>query len=230
MAKFSTKSSAEHTGWTCRSSIAVVSHLVGDRSLASFHCECCPRLSSGALLTRYSVGDVLDLLLARMVIETAKQVDGGLPGHVVSQMYMNAMIDFAIGFVPFLGDIADAVFKCNTRNAVLLEKELRKRGKARLKGQAVEADPSLPDDWDREEQELNRHHGGPPPTYDGAAGAAPAAGSTGPALPPGAQANSGRSWFGGSGRQRQNDVEMAQNAPPQPQRAQSKRLQRERRG
>ena len=158
-----------------------------------------------------------------MVIETAKQVDGGLPGHVVSQMYMNAMIDFAIGFVPFLGDIADAVFKCNTRNAVLLEKELRKRGKARLKGQAVGPDPSSPDDWDREEQELNRRHGGPPPTYDGAAG------STGPALPLRTQANPGRSWFGGSGRQRQNDVESAQNAPQQPQRSQSKRLQRERR-
>lgn len=40
---------------------------------------------------------------------------------------MNLVFDFIIGLVPFLGDIADAIYKCNTKNYLLLEKELIKR-------------------------------------------------------------------------------------------------------
>jgi hypothetical protein len=43
-------------------------------------------------------------------------------------MYTNLMIDFVIGLIPVLGDFADAIFKCNTRNNILLEKFLRERG------------------------------------------------------------------------------------------------------
>src|SRR5208282_3845948 len=43
-------------------------------------------------------------------------------------MYMNLMIDFGVGLVPVLGDLADAWFKCNTRNNILLERFLRERG------------------------------------------------------------------------------------------------------
>lgn len=45
-------------------------------------------------------------------------------------MVMNIIIDFVIGLVPFLGDIADTFFRCNTRNAVALEKMLNARVKA----------------------------------------------------------------------------------------------------
>lgn len=44
-------------------------------------------------------------------------------------MVMNIIIDFVIGLVPFLGDIADTFFRCNTRNAVALEKMLNARVK-----------------------------------------------------------------------------------------------------
>jgi hypothetical protein len=37
-------------------------------------------------------------------------------------------LDFGIGLVPVIGDIADAWFKCNTRNNVLLERFLREKG------------------------------------------------------------------------------------------------------
>jgi hypothetical protein len=43
-------------------------------------------------------------------------------------MYTNLMIDFGVGLIPLLGDFADAWFKCNTRNNVLLERYLRERG------------------------------------------------------------------------------------------------------
>jgi Domain of unknown function (DUF4112) len=43
-------------------------------------------------------------------------------------MYTNLAIDFGIGLVPVLGDFADAWFKCNTRNNMLLERYLREKG------------------------------------------------------------------------------------------------------
>lgn len=46
-----------------------------------------------------------------------------------SLMMANVVFDGAIGLVPFFGDIADTIFKCNTRNAVLLENLLTKRAR-----------------------------------------------------------------------------------------------------
>lgn len=77
-----------------------------------------------------------------------------LPRSVVSKMQLNMAIDFAIGLVPFLGDIADAIYKCNTKNVVLLEAELRKRGAARLTPaqRRNTVDPSLEDEYDYDGQ------------------------------------------------------------------------------
>ncbi len=47
-------------------------------------------------------------------------------------MLINLAFDFFIGLVPFLGDIADAIYKCNTKNYLLLEKELVRRAVQRL--------------------------------------------------------------------------------------------------
>ena len=46
-----------------------------------------------------------------------------------SLMMANLVFDAAIGLVPVVGDIADTVFKCNTRNAILLELLLTKRAR-----------------------------------------------------------------------------------------------------
>jgi hypothetical protein len=77
-------------------------------------------------------------------------------------MLMNVVLDCVIGFIPFIGDIADAIYKCNTRNAILLEKHLRdktnKIDKARAKnghptGQAQRpVDLSLPEEFDKYEE------------------------------------------------------------------------------
>lgn len=45
--------------------------------------------------------------MAMMVLRTCEQVEGGLPSSVKSKMMMNIVLDFGIGLVPFLGDIAD---------------------------------------------------------------------------------------------------------------------------
>jgi len=108
-----------------------------------------------------AVGDVADMLLALIVFRTICQVEPPLSTSTKSKMQMNIVIDFVIGLVPFIGDLADAAYKCNTKNVVLLEEELRERGRKRIRqsGQAYPAvDPSLADDWDGEDEE----HGNPP--------------------------------------------------------------------
>jgi hypothetical protein len=77
-------------------------------------------------------------MLACMVMKTCEQVNPPLPASVRGKMQMNLAIDFIIRFVPFIGDFADAIYKCNTRNAALLENELRKRGESRLSVRPLE--------------------------------------------------------------------------------------------
>lgn len=45
--------------------------------------------------------------MAMMVYRTCQQVEGGLPAAVQSQMVFNIVVDFFIGLVPFVGDLAD---------------------------------------------------------------------------------------------------------------------------
>jgi hypothetical protein len=109
-------------------------------------------------------GDALDAFMALMVFRTCTQVEGGLPANVKSKMIFNIILDFAVGLVPFLGDIADALFRANTRNAVELEKYLRKKGAQNLEaaGQRKPSiDPSDPEEFDRQ---MTEQHG-PPPGY-----------------------------------------------------------------
>ncbi|KAJ6261925.1 hypothetical protein Dda_2724 [Drechslerella dactyloides] len=107
------------------------------------------------------IGDGLDMLLALMVVRTATQVQ--LPTFLLLHMLINVAFDFVIGLIPFLGDLIDAGYKCNTRNAVLLERHLRQVGRARLKEQGIidpednslptgSADESGPSDIDLEAQ------------------------------------------------------------------------------
>lgn len=65
-----------------------------------------------------------------LVVRKARQIEGGLPAALYSRMLFNIVLDFAIGLVPFLGDVADAWFKANTRNAWLLEDYLLKKTQA----------------------------------------------------------------------------------------------------
>lgn len=108
------------------------------------------------------IGDVIDALLALMVVQTCRGVEGGLPSGVQMQMMFNIALDFGVGLMPLVGDMMDAVFKANTRNAVVLEKYLRQKGALALKaqGRQPQIDPSDPDEFDRQEDS-----DGPPPQY-----------------------------------------------------------------
>lgn len=54
----------------------------------------------------------MDAMMAIMVMRTADQITGGLPADVRMKMYMNIIVDFGIGLVPFLGDVS---FTCYIR-------------------------------------------------------------------------------------------------------------------
>lgn len=150
-------------------------------------------------------GDVLDMFMAMMVFKTCNQIDGGLPAGLRSKMIFNIVVDFFIGLVPFIGDIADAAFRCNSRNALLLEQHLREKGKENLRknGLPVPAvDPSSPEEFDRVQREAQeggtttphrqRSHRAHPPAE--------------PAAPEPAQVRNDSRWFGRS-KSRPHDVE-----------------------
>lgn len=102
-----------------------------------------------------------------MVYRTACSVEPPLKAATKLQMQINIVIDFVVGLIPFIGDIADAAYKCNTKNAVLLEQELRERGQKRIAGtpQAQHPDPSLADEYDYADEEVLNNQHGPPPGY-----------------------------------------------------------------
>lgn len=105
------------------------------------------------------VGDAIDAFLALLVLKTCLTVEGGLPDALKIRMIFNIFFDFVIGLVPFLGDLVDAIFRCNTRNAILLEEYLRQKGRKNLHvtGQPIPStDPSDPFEFDRRESNLPR--------------------------------------------------------------------------
>jgi len=146
------------------------------------------------------IGDVIDFLFAYMVFRTCCSVNPPLPRATVTRMQLNIAIDFAIGLVPFLGDIADAIYKCNTKNVVLLEKELRKRGAQRLTPAQKQntVDPSLEDEYDYDGQGGVMVQEAPPPRYNSQR----------------EHRDDGRG--GRSGGRNDRDLESGGNAPPKP--------------
>ncbi|CAD6506138.1 BgTH12-07068 [Blumeria graminis f. sp. triticale] len=101
------------------------------------------------------IGDAIDAFMALMVFRTCQQVEGGLPQSISLKMMANIIIDFCIGLVPVMGDICDAMFRANTRNAVVLENFLRDKGAKNLMGHSDNPppDPSDPEEFDRRERE-----------------------------------------------------------------------------
>ncbi len=49
-------------------------------------------------------------------------------------MMFNIALDFGVGLIPILGDVADAIYRANTRNAWLLEAYLAKKAEAQRIG------------------------------------------------------------------------------------------------
>lgn len=69
-----------------------------------------------------------------LVIRKAREAD--LPPWLIGKMLFNNAVSAFSGIVPVVGDIVVAVYKANSRNAMLLEEFLRIRGEEYLKLQA----------------------------------------------------------------------------------------------
>ncbi|KAJ4202806.1 hypothetical protein NW767_005568 [Fusarium falciforme] len=188
--------------------------------LALFSC-CGVRFGWGSALGLIpAIGDVLDMLMAILVLKTCMQIDGGLPTSVKARMMVNILFDFGIGIIPFIGDLADAAFRANTRNAALLEAYLREQGKENLRksGQPLPAvDPSDPEHFDRlQTQDPPEYVSSPPSRHESMSDRPPHSreGREGrhsrhPSQPEPARVREGRGFFGRS-KSRPHDVEMGE--------------------
>jgi hypothetical protein len=164
-----------------------------------------------------AVGDAIDAFMAIMVLRTCQQVEGGLPSNVLSKMWFNIALDFGIGLVPFLGDVADALFRANTRNAAVLEQHLRAKGAANLKAQGQRVptvDPSDPDEFDRHiaQTDAPPQYTSQAPTQQGAMRPQPQIENK--KVEKQQRADSRGSWLGGFGgkKTRQPDIEQARGS------------------
>ena len=68
------------------------------------------------------LGDLISFLISSYLILLASRL--GLPRAVIYRMLLNVGIDAVLGAIPIIGDVLDAMWRANTRNAVLLEKAL----------------------------------------------------------------------------------------------------------
>ena len=73
-------------------------------------------------------GDALMLGASFRIIWLAKRM--GVPKALLTKMVKNSAIDFGLGFVPLVGDIADVFYKANLKNVRILEKWWVKENKA----------------------------------------------------------------------------------------------------
>jgi len=161
-----------------------------------------------------AVGDVLDALLAVMVMKTCMQIEGGLPANLRIKMFVNIIFDFVIGLIPLLGDVVDAMYRANTKNAIILEDHLREKGQKNLRqsGLPIPAvDPSDPEEYERAKNSRTPDNRSPLPSRQPSARSArdqrtaqPTPSE--PARP--AEVRQSGGWFGRSNRDRPQDVEM----------------------
>jgi Domain of unknown function (DUF4112) len=129
-----------------------------------------------------------------MLINLICTLEPALPPRKKQIMYFNILVDGLIGLVPILGDLADGIYKCNTRNVSILEAELEKRGRARIaEQQAAVGQATI-----AESREM-RTNSGPSPARTL---------TEKPKMPEAAyasqQSGGGRSWFGG---RKERDIE-----------------------
>lgn len=66
------------------------------------------------------IGNPVSFILSCYLVWIAKKIE--LPSNDVRTMKINIALDFALGFIPFLGNMADFALKANERNLKILKK------------------------------------------------------------------------------------------------------------
>ncbi|MFD3351901.1 DUF4112 domain-containing protein [Alteromonas macleodii] len=65
-------------------------------------------------------GDALMLFVSLRIVWLGKSL--GMPKALIAQMVKNSVIDFGLGFIPFVGDIVDIFYKANQKNVRIMER------------------------------------------------------------------------------------------------------------
>ena len=83
------------------------------------------------------VGDVVTAAMGAWLVWEARNL--GMSKFQIARMTGNVAFDTAVGFVPFLGDAFDFLFKSNTRNLRIVKKWLDKHhpGTRMIEGEVV---------------------------------------------------------------------------------------------
>ena len=63
-------------------------------------------------------GDAAGMLLSAYIVLAAARL--GVPGSILSRMMLNVAVEGLVGAIPVAGDVFDAAWKANQRNAALL--------------------------------------------------------------------------------------------------------------
>lgn len=64
------------------------------------------------------IGDFVGGLLSSLIVIKAYQ--SGVPSVIVFRMFLNVLVDSALGCLPLVGDLFDFVWKANHKNSLLL--------------------------------------------------------------------------------------------------------------
>ncbi len=72
------------------------------------------------------IGDLIGQAISSYLIWEAKRL--GVSRFTLWRMIGNSAIDTVVGFIPFVGDAFDVVFRSNTKNLALLRSHLEKQG------------------------------------------------------------------------------------------------------
>jgi hypothetical protein len=75
-------------------------------------------------------GDTIASLMSAYIVLVS--IRYGLPKSVITRMVFNIGADYAIGSIPFVGDIFDFAWKANDKNMKLLNKHAQGEGKSTL--------------------------------------------------------------------------------------------------
>lgn len=169
-----------------------------------------------------AAGDGLDFGMAGIHAYKMSKVSCGLGKWNIFFMLVNILWDFLVGLIPFVGDLADAYVKCNSKNVRLLEKRLdevykpreEKQREAEMNPKDRPAPATVYEDFSDEDRDYSPERNG----YQGdITPPQPARVPSGrPGEPAPQMASQGRGVFGGGRRERQPDPEMGYGRDERP--------------
>lgn len=82
------------------------------------------------------IGDTIMLCVSISIIVLGKGM--GMPKAAIMRMIRNSFVDFFLGIIPFVGDIADFFYKANKANVRIMEKHWLEQNRHLLNDQTQE--------------------------------------------------------------------------------------------